>query len=402
MKKKKDELARLTKEREFFRAQCDDLGTRIVRLQEEQWRAHRDARRWSTTARIIGDAYRATGLSTPLETVAEQILTAILGNVLCDRAAFVRAREGGSFSIEKALGYWEEGPPSEFRITSPPSFACVSSRTPPDPTLQELQAIIGLPFLLWCFDPASGYGLVIGNRSEANVARAFEESDRPIVEGALNVFLDLREKDRLRREREVLVEELRHRVRNNLQVVYGMLIRELERTGETPAGAGIEKIARRVLTMAEVYDHLLGKGMSRTVNFADYLKALCASLAELQGTRFTGIKLSCHLNEVFVDIDTVTTIGMVVAELVSNSYEHAFPEGRGSVLVALDSDKTTGEAVLTISDDGRGFVPEAADKRRGLGLVRRLVAQVQGQVEMRGEAGTTWILRLPAVAAGPR
>jgi two-component sensor histidine kinase len=312
-------------------------------------------------------------------------LATVLDNVMCDRAALLQARMASEFSVEQAVGYWGDPRPDTCRIQSAPDFTCVSSRTPPSSLTAELQAIVGLPYLLWCFDRASGYALILGARSEGNVARPFEEADRPILQGALDMLLDLREKERLRREREVLVDELQHRVRNNLQVVYGMLSNEIERRGDRHA-TGIETIARRVLTMAEVYDHLLGRGMSRIVDFGAYLKDLCASLAEFQSGRFGHVVLSCQAQSVHVELDTVTSIGLAIAELIANSYEHAFPKGTGSITVTLRPALRGGRAIVTVADDGLGFAPEETSKRHGLGLVRRL------------ERGTVWTVELPAVA----
>ncbi len=393
-----DRIERLQKERDFYRSQCDDLGARVLRLQEEQARAHRDARRWRTTARIISESYRSVNVGAPLENVGSRILATILDNVMCDRAALLRARTETEFTIEQAVGYWGDTPPDHCRVDSPPDFACVSSRTLPSRGTEELRSIIGLPFLLWCFDRASGYALILGRRCEGNIARPFEEADRPILQGALDMFLDLEEKNRLRREREVLVDELQHRVRNNLQVVYGMLSNELEKRDDRHAPA-LEAIARRVLTMAEVYDHLLGRGMSRIVDFGAYLRDLCASLAEFQSGRFGEVELSCNAEPVHVDLDTVTSIGLAIAELIANSYEHAFPSGTGSITVSLRPASGASRAIVTISDDGLGFGPDGTSKRHGLRLVERLVKQARGKIERRSGSGTTWTVELPTASA---
>ena len=390
------QIAGLQRERDFFRAQCDDLGARVPRLQEDQARAHRDARRWRATARIISASYRSINIDASLEHVGARILAIILENVICDRAALLRARTETEFHVEHAVGYWGDCP-DRCHIWSPQEFACVSSRTPITPATEQLRAIVGLPFLLWCFDCSSGYALILGSRSEGNVTRPFEEADRPIVQGALDMFLDLEEKDRLRKEREVLIDELQHRVRNNLQVVYGMLSNELERHHDRHA-CGIENIARRVLTMAQVYDHLLGRGMSRIVDFGAYLNVLCASLAEFQSGRFGRVELACDVEPVHVDLDTVTSIGLAIAELIANSYEHAFPRGKGRIAVSLHSAEP-GRAVVTLRNNGRSFAPDEAGERHGLGLVKRLVQQGRGRIECRSERGTTWTIEMPAVSA---
>jgi two-component sensor histidine kinase len=144
------------------------------------------------------------------------------------------------------------------------------------------------------------------------------------------------EKDRLLEQRKVLAEELQHRVRNNLQLVYGMLSKQLHDTPDEAGQRGIKAIARRVSTLAQVYDHLLGTGlMTRTTDFGSYLKSLCVNLAEIQATAKDTVTLTCDSDSLILDLDVVTALGIVVAELVTNSYDHAFPGGKGTTIVSL-------------------------------------------------------------------
>jgi two-component sensor histidine kinase len=204
------------------------------------------------------------------------------------------------------------------------------------------------------------------------------------------------EKDRLLAEKKVLATELHHRVRNNLQLVYGMLTNQLEDTGvnSTHDKDAMLAIARRVMTLATVYDHLLGSGMDRTIDFGKYLESLCGSLGELQNLAETRVGLSCDSASVVLDLDTVTALGIVVAELVSNSYGHAFPGGHGLIKVSLHYQAGTDVATLQIGDDGIGFTGEKST-RHGLKLIRSLVEQVRGTVELHSDHGTNWKISLP-------
>ncbi len=144
------------------------------------------------------------------------------------------------------------------------------------------------------------------------------------------------DKDRLLDQKRVLAEELQHRVRNNLQLVYGMLSKQLGDTADKAGQRGIKAIARRVSTLAQVYDHLLGAEMTRTIDFGSYVKALCLNLAEIQGASDGTVRLTCDTESVILDLDTVTALGIVVAEVVTNSYDHAFLGGKGgSINVSL-------------------------------------------------------------------
>jgi two-component sensor histidine kinase len=207
----------------------------------------------------------------------------------------------------------------------------------------------------------------------------------------------VQDKDRLLDQKSVLAEELQHRVRNNLQLVYGMLSKQLDDTADKAGQRGIKAIARRVSTLAQVYDHLLGAEMTRTTDFGGYVKSLCLNLAEIQGAPEGTVTLTCDSEPLHLDLDVVTALGIVVAEVVTNSYEHAFSGGRGSILVSVRSAPGDGDAAtMIISDDGAGFEAKAESKRHGLGLVRRLVEQVRGTASLDSENGTVWTVRIPS------
>jgi two-component sensor histidine kinase len=203
------------------------------------------------------------------------------------------------------------------------------------------------------------------------------------------------EKDRLLGQKKILAEELQHRVRNNLQLVYGMLSKQLDDTVDKTGQRGIKAIARRVSTLAQVYDHLLGNEMTRTTDFGSYVRSLCANLAEIQGAP-GGVTMSCDSEPLILDLDVVTALGIVVAEVVTNSYDHAFPNGRGAIVVSVH--RLAGDvdmATMTISDNGDGFRPKLGSKRHGLGLVRRLVQQVRGTATVDADDGTVWTIKVP-------
>jgi two-component sensor histidine kinase len=95
----------------------------------------------------------------------------------------------------------------------------------------------------------------------------------------------------------------------------------------------------------------------------------------------------------------VTALGIVVAEVVTNSYDHAFPGGKGSIIVSVQSAfGDVGAATMIISDDGKGFKAINESKRHGLGLIRRLVEQVRGTATVDSENGTVWTIKIPKLS----
>ena len=207
------------------------------------------------------------------------------------------------------------------------------------------------------------------------------------------------EQERLLDQKKILAEELQHRVRNNMQLVYGMLSKQVADTPDEAGQRGIRAIARRVTTLAQVYDHLLGNEITRTTDFGLYAASLCRSLAEIQGVPDNAVTLTCDSSLVMLDLDSVTALGIVLAELVTNSYDHAFPDGAGSISVAVRA--PAGDdvmATMTILDSGPGFNAKVESKRHGLGLVRRLIEQVRGTVTLDSQRRTFWTIRFPVLA----
>ena len=207
------------------------------------------------------------------------------------------------------------------------------------------------------------------------------------------------EQDRLLDQKKVLAEELQHRVRNNMQLIYGMLSRQLADTADPIGQRGIKAIARRVTTLAQVYDHLLGNEITRTTDFGSYAASLCHSLAEILGIPDDAVTLTCDYDLVMLDLDSVTALGIILTELVTNSYDHAFPDGRGSISVAVRGPVGSEPmATMTVLDSGPGFDAEADSKRHGLGLVRRLVEQVRGNVILDSRHCSFWTIQFPVAA----
>ena len=203
-------------------------------------------------------------------------------------------------------------------------------------------------------------------------------------------------KDRLLEERNLLAVELQHRVRNNLQLINDMVGAQLRQTTNDSGRRGLQGIVRQIMSLAEVYQHLLDGGMSGRVDLGGYVAALCANLPDLQPPSAFPITLHCDARTVWVTMGAATALGLVLTELISNSYEHAFPGRGGSIEVGVSPDPRIDQGVITVGDDGVGYTPAAETRRRGVGLVRRLMQQVLGTVDVVGSAGTVWTLRFPA------
>ena len=245
---------------------------------------------------------------------------------------------------------------------------------------------------------------------DSQTSNAFDEHDIDFLTGFANVLAeavvtiaraeDLRRiiarMEELIEEKETLSQELKHRVRNSLHLVYGLLTAEMAGEHNEASLIAFRSIALRVMGLAQVFDHLLGVGMNKVINFGDYVSALCKNLPELY--REEDIKLICNAEALQVELDTATALGIIVTELVNNAYLHAFPEGNGEISVTLRV--ISGQPVLSIADNGVGFV-EAETKRRGMGLIRRLVNQVEGSLSLTSNLGSIWTIMFAVDEVSP-
>ena len=248
---------------------------------------------------------------------------------------------------------------------------------------------------------------------DSPTARAFDQHDIDFLTGFANVVAEavatagrisvlrtaVEQMEALIAEKNVLAEELQHRVRNNLQLIFGMLSRQIDLSDEG-GKEGIRAIARRVMSLAKIYDHLLGHGLTRTIDFDRYLQSLCESLRDFQDVREFEVALiyEGEAGPLPLDLDSVTSLGIVVSEIISNAYLHAFPGRPGKIRVTLK--RSPMGATLTISDDGIGFVEPPSSKRHGLGLVRRLMEQIGGTVSVLSKQRTEWTLSFPISIEG--
>jgi two-component sensor histidine kinase len=239
---------------------------------------------------------------------------------------------------------------------------------------------------------------------------AFDEHDINFLTGFANVLAEAvatsERSEALRKtiarmeelivEKETLSQELKHRVRNSLHLVYALLTSEVGLKHDRESIIAFRSIALRVMGLAEVFDHLLGVGMSKVISFGDYVKALCDNLPELYKDH--DVKLNCFVDSIYLDLDIATSLGIVITELVSNAYMHAFPDGSGEIIVTMRT--KPGGGVLSVSDNGIGFT-EVETKRRGVGLVRRLVHQVGADLSLQSIEGAAWTIEFAVPEIAP-
>jgi two-component sensor histidine kinase len=200
------------------------------------------------------------------------------------------------------------------------------------------------------------------------------------------------------REKEVLLREIHHRVKNNLQVIHSLLYLQSDAIRDRVSPLALNAFRQsqgRIKSMATIHDRLYRDNDLANIDFDDYLHALIPDLVRLyDGRECIATEIRAHGSQ--LGIDAAIPCGLVVNELVTNSLTHAFPDSRsGRIEIGL-ARTADNRFELMVADDGIGFPPgEDWRNRRGLGLqlVSDLVAQLSGEVSFETGAGTRFRIR---------
>lgn len=204
-------------------------------------------------------------------------------------------------------------------------------------------------------------------------------------------------------EREaILRREINHRVKNNLQVISSLLYLQSTKVDDLMMRELLRESQSRVRSLALIYDRLCQRGEVAGIAFAEYMEQLAREVFVAYQVRKETITLKIKAEEVFLDLDTALPCGLILTELISNALKYAFPGNRRGE-VSIELSLVEGEQFcLTVCDNGIGL-PEGFKlgmaKSMGVGLVRDLTRQLEGQIEFLGEGGTTVKVIFPAPKA---
>jgi PAS domain S-box-containing protein len=206
------------------------------------------------------------------------------------------------------------------------------------------------------------------------------------------------------REKEVLLKEIHHRVKNNLQVVESLLSLQAEHLKDEKALAIFKNSQSRIASMALVHEKLYQSEDLARIDFGAYIRDLTNSLFTSYALAPGTVTLGMDIEDVALDIDTSIPLALIINELVTNSLLHAFPQGRkGQIRIGLHADDGN-DLTLVFTDDGVGL-PEAIDihntETLGLQLVSLLVKQLRGNIELDRSNGTRFNIRFVRIEEEP-
>ncbi len=274
--------------------------------------------------------------------------------------------------------------------------ASVCKFFPRDEVLTELRAESYVGVTLWSHTGKPiGLIAVIGRRPLVNresvenmlktvAIRGAGEMERLIAEEQIKSLLS---------EKELLLREVHHRIKNNMSVITGMLMLQAETLKEPSAIAALKDAQGRVRSMMVLYDKLYRSADFKSISIKEYLTSL---IHEIIGNfpGHTSIKVETRIDDCILEAKTLSPVGIILNELLTNAMKHAFTDKeKGAIEVSLSIKDN--HAILMLQDNGAG-IPESIDTGNstgfGLQLVNMLTEQLEGTIRIEREKGARFVL----------
>jgi len=194
------------------------------------------------------------------------------------------------------------------------------------------------------------------------------------------------------REKEQLLREIHHRVKNNLQIISSLLNLQTHNVQDEKFLALIRESRNRIKSMALVHEMLYATTDLSKIKLSNYIGVLCDSI--YQSYRLPGMEVEFSLNireDVFLEIDRMIHIGMILNEIISNSLKYAFDNNKGIITISLQQTDT--KYMLSIEDNGKGLptgFEHERDGHLGMQLIYMLTQQFNGTITMESKKGVTY------------
>jgi PAS domain S-box-containing protein len=198
-------------------------------------------------------------------------------------------------------------------------------------------------------------------------------------------------------EKEVLLKEIHHRVKNNLQIVYSMLSLQSGYIADKESLIAFRETQSRVMSMALFHEKLYGSKDLARVDFSEYIQALASKIISTYSVN-GNVKMNIQIDNVKLGVDIAVPCGLMINEMISNSVKHAFPGGReGEITIEMHEIQVSAgkQYLLRVKDNGIGL-PEGFDiasaTTLGMVLIHSLVGQLNGTLDLKSTGGTEYTI----------
>ena len=198
-------------------------------------------------------------------------------------------------------------------------------------------------------------------------------------------------------ERESLLKEIHHRVKNNLQVIASLLYLQSDKSDDVSVKKLLEEGQGRVRSMALIHQKLYENEDLKHIPFEDYLNELVGEIKKTFGAAAEGVELLIDAKNIQFDVDTAVPLGLIINELSTNAFKYAYTDKMGGALFSVKLEQNDGQYKMTVSDNGAGIPDEVLNATQssslGLRLTRMLSDQLEGDYEFDNSEGTSFKLK---------
>lgn len=351
--------------------------------------------------RILADLGRLAGQKSSLERFLDQAVVQVARAVEVDHVKILRyRRETADLLVVAGMG-WKEGVvrsaifSSDLRSPPGRAFQTAEPVVIPDtadatgfllsPMLQD-HGVVSLANVPILFDGAA-WGVL---EADSSLPRDFSRDTVDFMMAAAAVIASAIQRQTAEQThsaalskiadeahyREVLFNELQHRVKNSLQIILASITLQRRRFETAEIQQAFDHLANRIIAISLAHDQLTPRRGTQAVDVAAYLRALCASIEQ----QADNVAIEVDTDEMELPLDRMVSLGLILNEAAINSVKHAFGEDGGKIVATLRTGIGYGEARLTVADNGHGF-RDPRPGGSGLGLVALLARQIGGEVE---------------------
>lgn len=201
--------------------------------------------------------------------------------------------------------------------------------------------------------------------------------------------------NQLLQDKEMLMKEIHHRVKNNLMIISSLLSLQSRYIKDEETREIFKESQSRAKSMALIHERLYRTGDVKNIDFPDYLRSLTRDIFDTYRTSRGRVQLQLDVQNIHLDVDSAVPLGLIINELVTNSLKYAFPDDQEGI-IKIDFHQEGDEYTLEVSDDGIGipddFEVEKSDSL-GMLLVNSLTSQIQGTLELVRTQGTTFRIK---------
>jgi PAS domain S-box-containing protein len=200
-------------------------------------------------------------------------------------------------------------------------------------------------------------------------------------------------------EKDALLKEVHHRVKNNLQLISSLLNLQASRSKEPAEAERFSESRNRVRSMALVHENLYRTGDFANVSMVSHIKALCTQLVRAYRMSDQNVDVVTDVDRIELDLDQAVSVGLIINELVSNALKHAFPDGQSGLVQVSLKRSQNGRCILSVRDTGTGLPPgfdTSQSDSLGLQLVQDLTQQLRGSMAITQDGGAAFIVSFDA------